>query len=132
MIARNDPFICKNCGKKVESIKYGGSYRNHCPFCLWSRHVDGVEPGDRNSGCQGMMEPVGVFTRKTGEYVLVHKCVECGFERYNRIAGDDDFEKVTQLSTVPNKARTYTDQEVKDFLDLDKKESKILKRKGLL
>ncbi|MFH0863925.1 MAG: RNHCP domain-containing protein [Candidatus Gottesmanbacteria bacterium] len=101
MIARNDPFKCDNCRKKVKPIKYGGSYRNHCPNCLWSKHVDGEEPGDRKSLCQGMMKPIGVFTRRTGEYVLVHKCHKCGLERYNRIAGDDDFNKVTQLSTVP-------------------------------
>lgn len=47
------------------------------------------------------MEPTGVFTRRTGEYVLVHRCTKCGFERYNRIAGDDDFALVTKLSTVP-------------------------------
>jgi len=99
MIARNEGFICQNCGKKVPPIKYGGSYRNHCPYCLWSKHVDSVEPGDRKSPCQGMMEPIGVFVRRTGEYVLVHRCLKCGFERYNRIAGDDDFEKVTRLST---------------------------------
>ncbi len=101
MIARNDPFICENCGKKVTPLKYGGSYRNHCLYCLWSKHVDTDEPGDRKSICGGMMEPIGVFTRRTGEYVLVHRCQKCGFERYNRIAGDDDFEKVTGLSTVP-------------------------------
>lgn len=132
MIARNEGFICQNCGQKVVPIKYGGSYRNHCAFCLWSKHVDAGEPGDRKSDCRGMMEPISVFTKRTGEYVLVHKCVKCHFERYNRIAGDDDFEKVIKLSITPYKVRTYTDQEVKEFIDLDKKESKILKRKRLL
>lgn len=97
MIARNDPFTCENCHKKVAPIKYGGSYRNHCPYCLWSKHVDTNEPGDRKSICKGMMEPISVFSRRTGEYVLVQKCVKCGFERYNRIAGDDDFDKITDL-----------------------------------
>lgn len=102
-IARNDPFVCGHCGKNVEPVKYGGSYRNHCPGCLWSKHVDSDVPGDRASDCQGLMEPIGVFTRRTGEYVLVHKCTKCGFDRYNRIAGDDDFEKVTELSAIPVK-----------------------------
>lgn len=101
MIARNEGFKCEKCGRKVEPVKYGGSYRNHCPYCLWSKHVDTQTPGDRGATCQGMMEPIGVFTRRTGEYVLVHKCTKCGFEHYNRIAGDDDFEKVTALSVVP-------------------------------
>lgn len=102
-IARNNAFVCGHCHKQVEPIKYGGSYRNHCPFCLYSKHVDTDIPGDRNNLCAGLMKPIGVFTRRTGEYVLVHKCVKCDFERYNRIAGDDNFELVTSLSTLPLK-----------------------------
>ena len=33
---------------------------------------------------------MGVFARPNGEQVLVHRCLGCGFERHNRIAGDDD------------------------------------------
>ncbi len=97
-IARNDPFVCGHCGKSVDPIKYGGSYRNHCPFCLWSKHMDGEIPGDRANSCQGLMEPVGVTTRRTGEYVLTHRCTKCRFERLNRIAGDDDYAIITVLS----------------------------------
>lgn len=97
-IARNDPFVCEHCGKNVAPIKYGGSYRNHCPFCLWSKHVDADIPGDRLNSCQGLMEPVSVFTRRTGEYVLVHRCTKCGFERFNRIAGDDYYDMIVSLS----------------------------------
>ncbi|OGY27534.1 MAG: hypothetical protein A3F33_01050 [Candidatus Woykebacteria bacterium RIFCSPHIGHO2_12_FULL_43_10] len=100
-IARNETFVCGNCTKSVEQIKYGGSYRNHCPHCLYSKHVDGDVPGDRLSDCGGLMKPIGVFTRRSGEYVVVHKCEQCGFERYNRIAGDDDFELLTRISTTP-------------------------------
>jgi len=102
-LPRNEGFVCENCGKKVAPIKYGGSYRNHCPYCLWSKHVDRDTPGDRLSNCNGMMQPIGVFTRRTGEYVLVNKCLKCGFKRYNRIAGDDDFDLITSLSTLPLK-----------------------------
>lgn len=102
-IARNDGFVCEHCGQEVEPIKFGGSYRNHCPFCLWSKHVDSQTPGDRANSCQGLMEPIGVQTRRTGEYVLVHKCKKCGFQRLNRIAGDDNIELITQLSGVPVK-----------------------------
>ena len=47
------------------------------------------------------MEPVSVFTRRTGEYVLVHRCLVCGVLRRNRIAGDDNFEKIVVLSANP-------------------------------
>ena len=101
MIAKNEGFTCGHCTRPVSPVLYGGSYRNHCPYCLYSKHVDGEIPGDRKNDCQGLMKPIGVFTRRSGEYVLVHKCGQCGFERYNRIAGDDDFDLVMSLSTVP-------------------------------
>ncbi len=103
MIARNDGFVCGHCGVEVTPVQFGGSYRNHCPVCLYSKHVDEAVPGDRASVCQGLMAPIGVFTRGSGEHVLVHRCELCGFERYNRIAGDDDFDLVTSLSTVPTR-----------------------------
>lgn len=102
-IARNEDFKCENCGKEVTKIIFGGSYRNHCPFCLYSKHVDAGIPGDRANECQGLMAPIGVQTRKSGEYVLVHKCQKCGFERLNRIAGDDNIELITQISGIPIK-----------------------------
>jgi hypothetical protein len=36
------------------------------------------------------MEPIGVFYRRNLEQVLVHRCLGCGFTRYNRIAADDN------------------------------------------
>lgn len=67
----------------------GGRHRNHCPFCLHSRHVDAVRPGDRASTCRAIMAPIGVFVRPSGEQVLVHRCLGCGIERWNRVAADD-------------------------------------------
>jgi len=85
----------------VGPVVYGGSHRNHCPYCLYSRHVDENRPGDRASTCGGLMAPVGAFTRPKGEHVVVHRCLTCGFERYNRIAADDDFDLVLKLPAVP-------------------------------
>lgn len=84
----------------VGPIMYGGKHRNHCPYCLYSQHVDGRVPGDRASACGGSMAPVGAFRRRNGEHVLVHRCLSCRFERYNRIAGDDYFELVLSLPLV--------------------------------
>lgn len=78
----------------------GGRHRNHCPFCLHSRHVDGDRPGDRASYCGGLMTPIGAFSRPKGEQVLVHRCLTCGFERHNRIAADDDFDLVLGLPVL--------------------------------
>jgi hypothetical protein len=84
----------------VDPLLYGGKNRNHCPYCLYSRHVDGRTPGDRTSDCGGSMKPIGTFTRPKGEQVIVHQCLSCGFERYNRVAADDDFEMVLRLPAV--------------------------------
>lgn len=42
----DEEFICENCGKQVEKLGY--TCRNHCPSCLYSKHVD-VNPR-RQSG----------------------------------------------------------------------------------
>ncbi len=49
------------------------------------------------SACRGSMQPTGSFQRRNGEHVLVHRCLECGVERFNRIAADDDFDLVLAL-----------------------------------
>ena len=46
------------------------------------------------------MAPIGVFTRASGEYVIVHECSDCGAQRHCRIAADDDFALVLQLPCV--------------------------------
>ena len=53
------------------------------------------------SACGGSMEPIGSFQRRKGEYVLVHRCLDCGLERFNRIAADDDFDLVLALPSLP-------------------------------
>ena len=89
--SRRDPrgqFACGHCKRAVSDEAYGTHHRNHCPHCLWSRHVD-EQIGDRQSPCGGLMEPIGVWVRGDGEWAIVHRCVTCGLIRTNRIAGDD-------------------------------------------
>jgi RNHCP domain len=81
---RQEDFTCLRCQTPVR----GNGYTNHCPACLWSRHVD-VNPGDRDADCGGPMEPVGALS-EGGGVVLVHRCVVCGHLRRNRSAADDD------------------------------------------
>lgn len=81
---KNDAsFVCANCGREVEPLGY--SSRNHCPFCLWSLHLD-VNPGDRASECGGKMEPVRVEIDSKKGFVIVHRCTKCGELRRNRAA----------------------------------------------
>lgn len=77
-----------------------GSYRNHCPVCLWSKHVD-IKPGDRASDCLGMMQPERMDDRPGKGLVIIHHCVRCGLSRANRIARDtiqeDDISVIIDL-----------------------------------
>ena len=63
----------------------GSNHRNHCPNCLTSLHVD-IEPGDRESDCGGIMEAIGVWVRKGGEWAIIHRCRRCGTLSSNRCA----------------------------------------------
>lgn len=94
-------FTCGHCRRFIGPLPSGGHHRNHCPFCLYSRHVDDRVSGDRSSLCGSSMAPIGVFQRPNGEHVVVHRCLGCGFERFNRIAADDDFDLVLSLPAVP-------------------------------
>lgn len=89
---KKEDFICEHCGAEVT----GNGYTNHCPRCLWSKHVD-VNPGDRAEDCGGLMEPVDLEL-KDGKYVIVHRCRKCGFVRRNKVCDADDFETVITLS----------------------------------
>lgn len=87
-----ETFICENCGKKV----IGNGYTNHCPKCFYSKHVD-INPGDRSCDCGGLMEPVEIL-QKNGEFMIMHKCKKCGFERKNKLAENDDRNEFFKLS----------------------------------
>ena len=102
----DDSFTCGHCHRFVGSLPSGGNHRNHCPYCLYSRHVDAERSGDRASPCGGMMAPIGAFQRPNGEHVLVHRCERCGFERFNRLGADDDFELTLSLPVVAPRTAT--------------------------
>ncbi len=95
----NAGFICIRCGRRVRPLS-NGSYRNHCPFCLYSRHVD-IGPGDRRCDCRGLMEPIGLHYRSGKGFQLVHRCLRCGHKSVNRIAENteqpDDSERLSRL-----------------------------------
>jgi hypothetical protein len=82
-------YTCVRCSQPIVPQAYGTAHRNHCPWCLWSRHVDET-PGDRSADCRGAMEPIAVWVRPGGEWALIHRCRSCGELRSNRIAGDDN------------------------------------------
>ena len=88
-----EDFTCEHCGEFVK----GTGYTNHCPKCLWSKHVD-KNPGDRAEACCGMMEPTRL-EGTTPHYRIVHRCVRCKMERKNDIAKNDSNEAIIALAT---------------------------------
>lgn len=86
-------FKCDNCGHEV----IGDGYTNHCPNCLCSKHVD-INPGDRACTCHGLMKPIEL-QQKNGEFVILHKCQKCGFERRNRVNEKDNINSIIKLSS---------------------------------
>ena len=39
----------------------GNGYTNHCPKCLWSKHVD-INPGDRGANEQALQDDARIFS----------------------------------------------------------------------
>ncbi len=97
----NTGFVCANCGKTVNALT-NGSYRNHCPYCLYSLHVDN-NPGDRQSLCHGLMKPVGLAYKAKKGWQIVHECTRCGHKSVNKIAEDtdqpDDIEQISRVAS---------------------------------
>jgi hypothetical protein len=88
-----EDFVCEHCGHEVK----GNGYTNHCPHCLWSKHVD-INPGDRLENCRGMMNPLQIeFVRSS--YIIIHRCIKCGHEKKNITCKDDDFERILEVSS---------------------------------
>jgi len=79
-----EDFVCEKCGAEVK----GDGYTNHCPNCLWSKHVD-VHPGDRAAACGGIMKPIKVSAKKD-VFVITHRCVVCGHEKNNEARDGDN------------------------------------------
>ena len=67
----DEEFICNNCGNKVEKLGY--TSRDHCPTCLYSKHVD-INPGDRLETCHGALVPVSVELN-TKSFQMIRKCI---------------------------------------------------------
>ena len=92
---RDEEFVCENCGKKVSKLGY--TSRDHCPHCLYSKHVDNM-PGDREAECRGLLKPIQVELDSKKGYVIKYKCEKCGEIRKNKSAIDDDKDLLIKLT----------------------------------
>ncbi len=92
----DEGFICENCGKEVKPLGY--TSRDHCPYCLYSKHVD-INPGDRENSCKGLLKPIGIEKYKD-TYKILYQCEKCHQEHKNIIAKDDDEEQIINISRI--------------------------------
>lgn len=113
--SHNHDFSCMHCHLPVSASALISRVqnRNHCPFCLWSRHLDLFKPGDRLSACKAGMRPIGLTFKRArnryapsqGELMIVHQCSDCGKFSLNRSAADDD---PTMILTVLELSHVWT------------------------
>lgn len=93
---RDEHFICEKCHYNVSKLNY--SARDHCPNCLYSKHVD-IMPGDRKNKCQGLLKPIGIEKFKD-TYKIIYECEKCHQLHKNIMANDDNFDKIIELSNI--------------------------------
>ena len=92
-----EDFVCENCGEEVK----GSGYTNHCPSCLWSKHMD-INPGDRANPCGGLMEPIDAYF-KSQQWYLIHQCQKCGEKSKIKVAKEDNFGIIESIIDDKNK-----------------------------
>ena len=94
----DETFECEHCHKQVEKLEY--TARDHCPYCLYSKHVD-INPGDRANKCLGLLKPIDIEKFKD-TYKIIYKCEKCGKLHKNIMASDDSFDKIIELTKKGN------------------------------
>src|SRR5688500_17298819 len=98
-------FRCAHCQALVSCahLLSGVNNRNHCPYCLWSCHLDLYKAVDLLSAWKAPMKPIRLIMNRgrnkyqreaRGELMLIPECAECRNLSINRIAADDDSETV--------------------------------------
>jgi len=86
----NESFICEHCWINIDKHPEW-SARNHCPTCLYSKHLDENFPWDRLSKCHWLMQAIDIDYKKNKGNMIIHKCLKCNKQILNKIAPDDKF-----------------------------------------
>ena len=97
-LMRDENFICEHCNNNVNRLGY--TARDHCPNCLYSKHID-INPGDRANECKGLLKPIGIEKFKD-TYKIIYKCEKCGQLHKNKMADDDNMDLIIELSKNGN------------------------------
>lgn len=88
---KKEDFVCEKCGANIK----GNGYTNHCPVCLYSKHVD-IKPGDRLANCRGLMKPIRVEGTEKA-YRVLQRCLVCNYEKINKVAPEDSIEALVAI-----------------------------------
>lgn len=91
---KDESFLCENCKKFVNKLNY--TARDHCPYCLYSKHVD-INPGDRLNTCHGLLKPIDIEKYKN-TYKIIYECTKCHKIHKNIMAKDDNMDMIIELS----------------------------------
>ena len=110
-----ESFVCAHCGREIHPEGAGSNHRNHCPYCLYSLHVD-EEAGDRSSSCRGEMEPIAIVSREDGDWSILHRCRRCGKLNLNRALADNPV-LLTSLAARPLASPPFPLSYLEKFLD---------------
>jgi len=92
----DEEFICEKCSSKVSKLLY--SARDHCPYCLYSKHLD-INPGDRLNSCKGSLKPIGIEKFKD-TFKIIYACEKCHEKHKNKVSDDDNFDEILKLSNI--------------------------------
>lgn len=91
----DEEFLCEYCHREVKKLNY--TARDHCPYCLYSKHVD-INPGDRANDCMGLLIPIGIEKYKN-TYKIIYKCSKCHTIHKNVMSNDDNYNLIIELSS---------------------------------
>ncbi len=100
----DEQFRCDNCGKLVKPLGY--TARDHCPYCLYSKHLDN-NPGDRSSSCYGLLKPIAIEPSKKDDFKIVYVCKKCGCIKKNKKAIDDNLDLIIEIMNEAQDIKKY-------------------------
>jgi hypothetical protein len=83
-----DTFGCLQCGRAVSTAGPERLPRDHCPHCLYSRHLTDLAGGGP-SPCGQRMAPIAIAVAGDGAWSVIHRCTHCR-EVASAPAGPDD------------------------------------------
>ena len=101
VLERNDRYklmmvrLFKRTGRKIWPV-----VRSTPEEGLQAAHAY-LAAGDREADCGALMEPIGMWVRKNGEWALLHRCRMCGTIHANRVAADDNPLLLMSLASKP-------------------------------